>query len=69
MNKNLIEDDEKYSERTRKIFRVTGIVGSIISGICVLLMAIAGDFSLGAVAIFLICLLLAISSKKNKGEK
>lgn len=66
MSNNYIEEDEKAIERRRKIFRVFGIIGAIITGICNLLMIIAEDFEIEAFLLFLFCIFMAISSKKKK---
>lgn len=68
-NNNLIDKDTKDIERRRKIFRISGIIGAIVSGICNLLEIIAGDFSFSDFAIFLFCIFMAISSKKQKKEE
>lgn len=65
MNDNNIDKDTKDIERRRKIFRVIGIIGSIIAGICVLMTAFADDFSIEALLLFLICLIMAIGAKKK----
>ena len=65
MKQNLIEKDQKSIEKRRKIFRVVGIAGSIVVGICGLLMILTDDFSFEVLLLFLFCLLMAIMSKKK----
>lgn len=65
MSNNYIDKDNKAIERRRKVFRVVGIIGAIVSGICNLLMIVADDFSFEAFGLFLFCILIAIISKKK----
>lgn len=63
-NNNLKDKDTKSIERRRKVFRIFGIIGAIVSGICNLLMIIAGDFNFIAFLLFLFCIFISISSRK-----
>lgn len=65
MNKNLIDDDKQKIEKNGKLFRIVGIIGAIITGICNLLMIIAKDFNIGAFILFLFCVFMAFVSKKD----
>lgn len=62
------ENDIKIRERRRKIIRFFGYVVAIISGICLLLMTLADDFSLEALVLFGMGLLMIIFTKKDGDE-
>lgn len=68
MSNNIIDKDTKTIEGRRKIFRILGIIGAIVSGICNLLMIIAGDFNFTAFLLFVFCIFIAVTSKKEKME-
>lgn len=62
----MIEKDAKEAEIRRKILRITGILGAVVSGLSFLLMLLADDLSILSLLLFIFCVIIIIVTKNNK---